>query len=134
MVALDALPLLRIPGHGPEALFSVLRPGTHIPPHTGVMNGRLTVHLPLVVPPECGALAAAHEPRAWTEGECLVFDDSFVHEAWNRSAHTRVVLIFDAWNPDLTAVEREALAAGIAAIGDFHRRLGGADPMREADH
>ena len=134
MAALDALPLLRIPGHGPEALFSVLRPGTHIPPHTGVMNGRLTVHLPLVVPPECGALAAAHEPRAWTEGECLVFDDSFVHEAWNRSAHTRVVLIFDAWNPDLTAVEREALAAGITAIGDFHRRLGGADPMREADH
>lgn len=134
MAALDALPLLRIPGHGPEALFSVLRPGTHIPPHTGVMNGRLTVHLPLIVPPDCGALAVAREPRAWTEGECLVFDDSYVHEAWNRSAHTRVVLIFDLWNPDLTAVEREALAAGIAAIGDFHRRHGGTDPMREDGH
>ena len=55
----------------------------------------------------------------------------FVHEAWNRSAHTRVVLIFDAWNPDLAAAEREALAAGIAAIGEFHRRHGGADPTRE---
>ena len=134
MAALDALPLLRIPGHGPEALFSVLRPGTHIPPHTGVMNGRLTVHLPLLVPPDCGALAAAREARGWTEGECLAFDDSFVHEAWNRSAHTRVVLIFDAWNPDLAAAEREALAAGIAAIGEFHRRHGGADPTREPGH
>jgi aspartate beta-hydroxylase len=133
MAALDALPLLRIPGHGPEALFSVLRPGTHIPPHTGVMNGRLTVHLPLIVPPDCGALAVAHQPRAWREGECLAFDDSFVHEAWNRSAHTRVVLIFDAWNPDLALAEREALTAGIAAIGDFNRRHGGADPMREGD-
>jgi aspartate beta-hydroxylase len=63
-----------------------------------------------------------------------VFDDSYVHEAWNRSEHTRVVLIFDVWNPDLAIVEREALAAGIAAIGDFHRRHGGADPMREAAH
>ena len=134
MAALDALLLLRIPGHGPEALFSVLRPGTHIPPHTGVMNGRLTVHLPLIVPPDCGALAVAREPRGWTEGECLAFDDSFVHEAWNRSAHTRVVLIFDAWNPDLAAAECEALSAGIAAIGDFHRRHDAADPMREAEH
>ena len=131
MAALDALPLLRIPGHGPEALFSVLRPGTHIPPHTGVMNGRLTVHLPLIVPLDCGALAAARVARGWTEGECLAFDDSYVHEAWNRSAHTRVVLIFDVWNPDLSAIEREALAAGIAAIGDFHRRHGGGDPDGE---
>ena len=129
MAALDALPLLHIPGHGPEALFSVLRPGTHIPPHTGVINGRLTAHLPLVVPADCGALAVAREPRGWNEGECLVFDDSYVHEAWNRSEHTRVVLIFDLWNPDLATAEREALAAGIAAIGDFHRRHGSADPM-----
>lgn len=134
MAALDALPLLRIPGHGPEALFSVLRPETHIPPHTGVINGRLTVHLPLIVPPDCGALAVAREARQWREGECLAFDDSFVHEAWNRSAHTRVVLIFDAWNPDLSVAEREALSAGIAAIGDFHRRHGAADPTREDGH
>ena len=131
--ALEALPLLRVRDHGPEALFSVLRPGTHIPPHTGVMNGRLTVHLPLVVPPDCGALAVGGQARPWQEGRCLVFDDSFVHEAWNRSAHTRVVLIFDLWHPGLSAAEREALAAAIAALGDFNRGHGGADPMREAD-
>ena len=125
------MPLLHIPGHGPEALFSVLRPGTHIPPHTGVINGRLTVHLPLVVPPDCGALAVAQQPRGWEEGRCLVFDDSYVHEAWNQSAHTRVVLIFDVWNPALSPAECEALSIGIAALGDFNREHGATDPMRE---
>jgi aspartate beta-hydroxylase len=129
--ALDALPLLRIPGHAPEALFSVLRPHTHIPPHTGVMNGRLTVHLPLLVPPDCGALAVAREPRTWHEGECLVFDDSFVHEAINRSGQTRAVLIFDLWHPGLPGPTRAALAAAIAAYGAFNRELGLDDPMQE---
>ena len=112
-------------------MFSVLRPGTHIPPHTGVINGRLTVHLPLIVPPDCGALAVAGQAQPWQEGHCLVFDDSYVHEAWNKSAQTRVVLIFDVWNPALTEAEREALSAGIVALGDFNRAHGAADPMRE---
>jgi aspartate beta-hydroxylase len=129
--ALDALPLLRIPGHAPEALFSVLRPHTHIPPHTGVINGRLTVHLPLLVPVGCGALAVAGEARTWHEGECLVFDDSFVHEAINHSEQTRVVLIFDLWHPGLAGPTRVALAAAIAALGAFNRALGLGDPMQE---
>ena len=72
----------------------VFRPAsrTHIPPHTGVINGRLTVHLPLIVPPDCGALAVAGQARPWQEGHCLVFDDSYVHEAWDQSGQTRVVL------------------------------------------
>ena len=127
--ALEGLPLLRLPGHGPEAMFSVLRPGAHIPPHTGVINGRLTVHLPLVVPPDCGALAVAGQARPWQEGHCLVFDDSYVHEAWNRSAQTRVVLLFDVWNPALTPAERDALSAGIVALGAFNREHGAGDPM-----
>lgn len=129
--ALDALPLQRIPGHAPEALFSVLRPRTHIPPHTGVINGRLTVHLPLLVPPDCGAIAVAREARPWHEGESLVFDDSFVHEAINRSDQTRAVLIFDLWHPGLPETTRAALAAAIAAYGALNRGLGLDDPMRE---
>jgi len=130
--ALDALPLHRVPDHGPEAMFSVLRPGAHITPHTGVINGRLTVHLPLLVPPDCGALAVAREARPWQEGQCLVFDDSFVHEAWNKSEHTRVVLIFDLWNPYLSAIEQEAMAMVIHALGAFNRRYGLLDTTLES--
>ncbi len=129
---LESLALMHIPEHSPEILFSVLKPHTHIPPHTGVINGRLTVHLPLIVPENCGALCAAGQPRGWQTGQCLVFDDSFVHEAWNQSEHTRVVLIFDIWNPHLTAPERDGLATAIAALGRFNRRYETSDSTHES--
>lgn len=129
--ALAALPLMHIPGHAPEAMFSVLSPRTRIPPHTGSINGRLICHLPLVVPPNCGALACADQPRPWVEGRCFVFDDSIKHEAWNDSDQTRVVLIFDLWNPQLTPAEREGLALVVEHITILNRRWNGSDGPRE---
>lgn len=120
---LDQLPLTRIREHAPETLFSVLSPGTHILPHTGVTNVRLVTHLPLIVPSNC-ALRVGGETHEWREGHCVTFDDTFEHEAWNRSTETRVVLILDSWNPDLTDVERAAMTALIEAIGDFNRASG----------
>jgi len=119
---LDAMPLVRIRDHAPETLFSVLRPGTHILPHCGVTNTRLVTHLPLIVPPDC-ALRVGGETHVWEEGRCVTFDDTFEHEAWNHSGQTRVVLIMDSWNPDLSEVERVAVADLVAAIGDFNRSV-----------
>lgn len=116
----ERMPLSRIREHGPETLFSVLRPGTHILPHRGVTNARLVTHLPLIVPPDC-ALNVGGEIHEWQEGRCVTFDDTFEHEAWNRSGETRVVLIMDCWNPDLSEAERAALAELVAGIGDFNR-------------
>lgn len=120
---LGMLPLTHIRDHAPEALFSVLSPGTHILPHTGVTNVRLVTHLPLIVPADC-ALRVGGETHVWQEGRCVTFDDTFEHEAWNRSGETRVVLILDSWNPDLTDVERIAITALIEAIGDFNTESG----------
>jgi aspartate beta-hydroxylase len=117
---LDSMPLVRIRDHAPETLYSVLRPGTHILPHRGVTNTRLVTHLPLRVPPDC-ALRVGGETHAWQEGRCVTFDDSFEHEAWNRSDRDRVVLILDSWNPDLSEVERLAVTDLVAAIGDCNR-------------
>ncbi|MBU6509913.1 MAG: aspartyl/asparaginyl beta-hydroxylase domain-containing protein [Gammaproteobacteria bacterium] len=120
MQALQALPLVRIPGHAPEAFFSVLRPGTHIPPHYGLANYKLAVHLPLIVPADC-AIRVGNETRGWTEGQCLIFDDSFQHEAWNKSDRLRAVLITEVWNPLLTEVEREGIAALVAGISTLNQ-------------
>ena len=122
--ALDAAPLIRVAEHSPEAFYSVLKPGAHIPPHTGVANIRLVVHLPLIVPPECG-IRVGGETRGWQEGRCIAFDDTFEHEAWNKSGQTRVVLIFDVWNPYLTAAERDGMRLAIEALGRFNRSHGG---------
>ncbi len=120
MELLSRLPLMRIPNHAPEVVLSVLKAGAHIPPHFGSVNGRLIVHLPLIVPPHCGALCAAGEKRAWQEGRCLIFDDSFVHEAWNDSDQTRVVMLLDIWNPQLTTVEQQAFSAALESIDNFN--------------
>ncbi len=108
--AVERLPLPRTPGHSPEVFFSILKPGTHIPPHFGLGNYKVAVHLPLVVPADC-AIRVGNETRGWEVGHCLAFDDSFKHEAWNRSGEARAVLILDAWNPQLTELEREAAVA-----------------------
>jgi aspartyl/asparaginyl beta-hydroxylase (cupin superfamily) len=39
-----------------------------------------------------------------------VFDDTINHEAWNQSDTPRAILIFDIWNPLLSAAERDLIA------------------------
>ena len=103
----------------PTANFSVLKPKTRIPPHTGVANFRLVTHLPLILPPSCG-FRVGSETREWRIGEAWVFDDTIEHEAWNDSDETRVILICDIWNPRLSEDERRAIAAVIAATDTYN--------------
>lgn len=117
--ALSQLPLALVPGRAPNVLFSLLRPGTHIPPHHGFLNTRCIVHLPLIVPaanPPC-RLRVGAETHAWREGEVVIFDDSFEHEAWNPSTELRVVLLFEVWRPELSELERGLVIRLFEALG-----------------
>ena len=114
MALLEGLAQPVIAGASPNAMFSLLAPGTAIPPHVGFNNARLVCHLPLVVPDGCWFRVGA-ETRDWRRGEAFVFDDTIEHEALNPSDRLRVVFIFDLWHPDLSPVEREAVAALIAS-------------------
>ena len=80
--------------------FSYMEPNTHILPHKGYSRMVLRCHLPLIVPnpADCG-IRVGNETRHWEEGKLLIFDDSFEHEAWNKSNERRVVLMFDIPNP-----------------------------------
>jgi hypothetical protein len=118
MAALANLPIPHIAGRSPMALFSVLKAGTHIQPHHGMINTRLIVHLPLIVPQDC-ALRVGNDTRPVEAGKLLIFDDSIEHEAWNRSDATRVVLLFEVWRPELSSAEREALTILFEAIGTY---------------
>lgn len=119
VAALELAPTVHIRSHAPAALFSRLAPGTHIPPHNGATNSRLTVHLPLIVPDNCG-FRVGDETRSWTPGELLIFDDTILHEAWNRSDSQRVVLIFDIWHPMLSMLERELVTATMEGMADYY--------------
>ncbi len=120
LAAYDALDVPAIPERGPNLMFSLLAPNTRIPPHHGVTNTRVVMHLPLIVPGDCG-FRVGGQTREWTPGKALVFDDTIEHEAWNDSDELRVVLIGDLWRPELSAKERAAagaiIGAGEPAIG-----------------
>jgi len=119
MQALQRAPQCNVAGHGPTVFFSILDAHTHIPPHTGVTNTRLTVHLPLIVPPAC-SFRVGGETRAWEPGQAWVFDDTIEHEAWNRSDTPRAVLIFDIWNPFLSTAERDLVRAATEVFGSYY--------------
>lgn len=116
VAALEALPRADIPGRAPSAFFSLLKPHSRIPPHTGVTNTRAIIHLPLIVPPGC-FFRVGGETRAWQEGVAFAFDDTIDHEAWNDSDQLRVILIFDVWNPHLS-LEEQALLKQFYATAD----------------
>jgi aspartyl/asparaginyl beta-hydroxylase (cupin superfamily) len=124
MKALRHAPQPDQPGRTPAAMFSLLKPNTRIPPHTGVTNVRLVTHLPLIVPEGC-RFRVGNETRDWIPGKALVFDDTIEHEAWNDSDKLRVVLIFDIWHPELSQAERSMITAMGRALGEFVGAAGG---------
>jgi len=120
---LRSAPQCEIAGRGPTAFFSVLDANTHIPAHTGITNTRLTVHLPLIVPPGC-SFRVGSDTRSWEAGKAWVFDDTIEHEAWNRSDAPRAILIFDIWNPFLSASERELVRTAVETVGSYYGLAG----------
>ncbi|WP_235512480.1 aspartyl/asparaginyl beta-hydroxylase domain-containing protein [Sphingomonas sp. Leaf17] len=94
-----AAAVARIPGLN-SAFFSILAPGTHIPAHRGVTKGLITCHLGLIVPQDGDVrMRVANRIVRWSEGETLVFDDTYDHEVWNDTSATRVVLLIQFARP-----------------------------------
>jgi len=122
MRLLQLPPIPRIKHRSPMALISILKPGTHIPPHTGMLNTRLICHIPLVVPSGC-RLRVGCETRGVVRGRAMIFDDSFEHEAWNDSDEVRAVLLFEIWRPEITEEEKVALIAMFEAVTGYEPPL-----------
>lgn len=95
---------------------------------TAVSPIRLITHLPPIVLADC-ALRVGGEIHQWQAGRCVTFDDTFEHEAWNRSGETRVVLILDCWNPDLSDAGGRPWPTWSAPSG-FQPRMRAADGDR----
>ncbi|MEM9221966.1 MAG: aspartyl/asparaginyl beta-hydroxylase domain-containing protein [Pseudomonadota bacterium] len=92
---LDKIPNLEL------AFFSILAPGSHIRAHRGVFKGLIRAHLGLIVPEpsEKVRMSVGDKMVYWREGACTVFDDTYMHEIWNETDGTRVVLLLDVHRP-----------------------------------
>lgn len=124
MRLLNLPPMPRINARSPMALISILKPGTHIPPHTGMLNTRLICHIPLVVPKGC-RLRVGGETRDVLEGQAMIFDDSIEHEAWNEGDSVRAVLLFEIWRPEIGEEEKVALTAMFEAVTGYDASVEG---------
>ena len=107
-----------------SCVFSFLAPGKHIPKHRGPFRGILRFHLMLTMPRtaegDVGAILEIDDkPYRLSEGECLLWDDTFPHEVRNRTDKVRVALLLDVWRRDmpydLDILSR--LLVGIVRIG-----------------
>lgn len=84
-----------------SAFYSIHAPGLHIPRHYGPNKGMLTCHLALKVPREASRcrIDIDGQNHVWSEGECLVFDDTYFHEVWNDTGDDRVILLIHFERP-----------------------------------
>jgi len=96
------------------AMFAVLAPHSRLVRHRDPFAGSVRYHLGLVTPnsEHCRILVDG-TPYVWRDGEDVVFDETYVHRAENRTDTSRIILFCDVERPlrfrAATAVNRFAI-------------------------
>ena len=95
-----------IPGIN-AAMFALLPPRTKLGAHRDPFAGSLRYHLGLVTPnSDLCRIVVDGEPYVWRDGEPVLFDETFIHIAENRSDVTRIILFCDIERPLRTRLVR----------------------------
>jgi beta-hydroxylase len=82
------------------AMFALLPPGSKLGAHRDPFAGSLRYHLGLVTPnSDTCRIVVDGEPYAWRDGEPVMFDETYIHTAENRSDVTRIILFCDVERP-----------------------------------
>ena len=82
------------------AMFALLPPGSKLNPHRDPFAGSLRYHLGLITPnSDLCHIVVDGESYAWRDGEDVLFDETFVHWAENRTDTTRMILFCDVERP-----------------------------------
>ena len=91
---LEGIPTL----HG--AMFAMLPPGGKLGVHRDPYAGSLRYHLGLSTPnsDDC-RIVVDGESYAWRDGEPVIFDETYIHWAENRTATPRMILFADVERP-----------------------------------
>ncbi|TSE05284.1 aspartyl/asparaginyl beta-hydroxylase domain-containing protein [Mesorhizobium intechi] len=89
-----------------SAAISFLAPRKHIPSHRGPFRGIMRFHLGLVIPRQADGRPATimmidHQERRITDGEGMLWDDTYPHEVMNNADEARIALLLDVWRPGM---------------------------------
>lgn len=82
------------------AMFALLPPGSHLNPHRDPFAGSLRYHLGLVTPnSDACRIFIDGQCYSWRDGEDILFDETYIHSAENRTDETRIILFCDVVRP-----------------------------------
>lgn len=112
-----------------SATVSFLAPYKHIPRHRGPFRGIMRFHLGLQIPRLADGRPAAimtinGEDHRISDGECLLWDDTYPHEVINLSDKPRVALLLDVWRPHMPP-DMEVLSRAIVGFVQLGMRYRG---------
>lgn len=124
--------LAAIVATAPEVLsasISFMAPKKHIPAHRGPFRGVLRFYLGLSMPRLAdgrpgAVLKVAEQEYRLREGEYMLWDDTYPHEAWNESDQFRAVLLLDVWRPGMPA-DMELFSRALISIVRAGMRIRG---------
>jgi beta-hydroxylase len=82
------------------AMFTMLPPGARLVKHRDPYAGSLRYHLGLVTPnsDDC-YIDVDGQKYSWRDGEAVIFDETFIHFAENRTDKNRIILFLDVKRP-----------------------------------
>jgi len=82
------------------AMFAVLPAGSELLMHRDPYAGSLSYHLGLITPnSEACNIVVDGQPYAWRDGEDVLFDETYIHYAQNKTDMDRLILFCDVERP-----------------------------------
>jgi hypothetical protein len=82
------------------AMFAVLPAGSELLQHRDPYAGSLRYHLGLITPnSEACNIIVDGQPYAWRDGEDVLFDETYIHWAQNKTDVDRIILFCDVERP-----------------------------------
>lgn len=82
------------------AMFTMLPPGSRLGKHRDPYAGSLRYHLGLVTPnsDDC-YISVDGQNYSWRDGEAVMFDETYIHHAENKTDQNRIILFLDVKRP-----------------------------------
>ncbi len=82
------------------AMFALLPPGKTLGRHRDPYAGALRYHLGLATPNDDRCwIKVDGEPYSWRDGQDVLFDETYIHEAANQTEQRRIILLADVRRP-----------------------------------
>jgi beta-hydroxylase len=82
------------------AMFAGLAAGGKLNPHRDSFAGSLRYHLGLATPNDAGcSIVVDGQAYTWHDGESVMFDETYVHNAYNQTLENRIILFCDVECP-----------------------------------